>query len=62
MNTLWIKLRADPALSWHIVREQGWTLCGREGDCPCPTSDSEPMGEKTCETCLRIWKRNQEGA
>jgi hypothetical protein len=55
MNTLWIRLR-----SWHIVRREDFTLCGRQGDSGSPNSDSEPMGEKTCESCLRIWKRNQE--
>jgi len=57
---MWIKLRDAPRLSWHIVHESGMTLCGRWYDIPCPESDHEPLEGKTCETCLRIDKRNQE--
>jgi len=50
-------LRLD---SWHVrgpVPIEGWdTLCGRHVNAAqkAPVSDQLPLGEKSCETCLRL--------
>lgn len=59
-DPVWVKLRDDPRLSWHVVGEEGYTLCGRQTNCPCPITDDLPMDAKSCETCLRIHTRNSE--
>lgn len=58
-DLVWIKLRDAPHLSWHIVRTEGVTLCGRETTLSSPVSDDLPAG-KSCETCLRIHAHNEE--
>jgi len=60
---LWAKLRDDPRLSWHIVGRGGATRCGRWIPVPSPSADDLPMGEKSCETCLRLtaWDAERAG-
>lgn len=52
----WIKLE-----SWHIVTASG-TRCGLEVDPEEVHGYSEdlPLGEKSCETCLRLRAHDDE--
>ena len=68
-TTLWIKLRDAPRLSWHIATGRGVTTerifvrCGREiVYYPCPSAYDLPMGERSCETCLRLTEHDAEKA
>jgi hypothetical protein len=56
MSTLWVWLK-----SWHLV-VAGRTRCGRLYAIPSPTVDDLPLGERSCETCLRLHERDQERA
>ena len=55
-TTLWVKLR-----SWHVLAN-GMTRCGRVFVVPSPTADDLPMGERSCETCLRLTAHDAEKA
>jgi hypothetical protein len=51
--------------SWHTlarVDDRGWwTRCGRLVTTePAPVSDSLPLDEKSCETCLRLSTHDTE--
>jgi hypothetical protein len=53
--------------SWHRVApvSRGGlpkTRCGRWADLAAPVSDELPIGEKSCETCLRLHARDEETA
>jgi hypothetical protein len=63
-TTIWAKLRDSPRLSWHIVGRMrgGATRCGRWIPVPSPSADDLPLDEKSCETCLRLDKRDRERA
>jgi hypothetical protein len=65
-TTVWTKLRDSPRLSWHIVGRVrfGATRCGRWIPVPSPSANDLPMGEKSCETCLRLtaWDAERDGA
>jgi hypothetical protein len=56
-TTLWVKIR-----SWHAVGKGGDTRCGRQFWADAPSAFDLPMGEKSCETCLRWLKRDEEKA
>lgn len=52
-------------ISWHRVRfmsrgSQYWTRCGKWAPTNSPVSDTIPLDEKTCETCLRLTLRDEE--
>ena len=53
---IWVKIR-----SWHLVA-RGRTRCGRVFMIPSPTADDLPLGERSCETCLRLMAWDQEKA
>lgn len=53
-TTGWIKLRPDKRLSWHIVFREVWSRCGFFFSAAAPRADDLPLGEKSCETCLRL--------
>ena len=58
--TLWVKLRNVPELSWHVVGKGGYTRCGRPFLAPSPSTFDLPMGEKSCESCLRLIEHDKE--
>ncbi len=69
--TRWVKLHDAPRLSWHIdVPEPDaapdvldhWTRCGLWADADAPTADDLPLGERSCERCLRLRARDAERA
>jgi len=67
--TTWIKLRPEKRLSWHIdvtaapaIAANRWTRCGRWADADAPRADDLPAGERSCENCLRLDKRDRERA
>ena len=58
--TFWIKRRTH--LSWHLAREGNHaTRCGLWVETPI-TADDLPLGEKSCETCLRLVEHDAEKA
>ncbi len=64
-TTRWVKLHAGPRLSWHIA-VPGWervhpTRCGLRARDGAPTADDLPLGERSCETCLRLVARDAKG-
>ena len=51
--------------SWHLVKlisRAGWyiTECGRIVKTPIELLDDFPMEGRSCETCLRISKNNED--
>ena len=52
--------------SWHLIALRApaiyTTRCGRMVPTDAPTSDSLPLGERSCETCLRLARRDEERA
>lgn len=56
-GTLWVKVSARR--SWHILGTYSRTRCGRRAIASLAVNDL-PMGEKSCETCLRLSKRDEE--
>jgi hypothetical protein len=51
--------------SWHVIArvdDRGWwTRCGRVvTNEPTPASDQLPLGEKSCETCLRLSTHDED--
>jgi hypothetical protein len=61
-DTLWVKRRDDHRLSWHIVGTLGMTRCGHAIMVPSMSADVLPILAKSCETCLRLAKHDQEKA
>jgi hypothetical protein len=58
----WVRMR--PGLSWHAVvlsRSLDFrTRCGRRVPRPASMTIDLPMGEPSCETCLRYLKLDEE--
>lgn len=51
-------MRWAKILSWHGVREDGKTLCGRSlNRTQIGNARDELPAEKSCETCLRLYAR-----
>jgi hypothetical protein len=66
-DTLWVKIRDVLLLSWHAVVAVNGTRCGRKAegsieDVLSRTVTDLPLGEKSCETCLRLVAHDQEKA
>lgn len=59
-RTTWAKLHVGRRLSWHVESAPDETRCGRWLDADAPRSDDLPIGEKSCESCLRLVARDQE--
>lgn len=57
MNIRWVRIA-----SWHALRDDGKTLCGRSVNRTQAgnTLDELPSG-RSCETCLRIVARRADG-
>jgi hypothetical protein len=78
MAVLWVKLRDDPRLSWHVVHEGdvpngGSTRCGRPfgrldpmqqgmDDPSRPFVVDLPQNVKSCNTCAALVLHDQEKA
>lgn len=61
MNTDWIRIRSWHAIrNWTRVPDRAVTLCGRTAD--GTVAADLPMGEKSCETCLRLSVHREEAA
>ena len=58
--TIWVKLRDAKRLSWHNLFREVWTRCGLLPDVDAPRADDLPLGEKSCESCLRLVARDAE--
>jgi len=52
----WVKL-----VSWHLVTAPGRTRCGRNTGYR-KVADDLPLGERSCETCLRLAAHDAEKA
>jgi len=50
--------------AWHVIREwrgAAWFfLCGRDVPDSTPTVDALPWNEPSCESCLRIVRRQDD--
>lgn len=51
---MYVRLRSWHVRQWHVRQRGGYTLCGRVTGDGQRTADSLPMGERSCESCLRI--------
>lgn len=59
MDVQWVKF--DDPLSWHILRNEKVTLCGRDVEDADEVRDV--LGaEKSCESCARIYARKEDVA
>lgn len=56
MNVIWVLIR-----SWHAIRLDGKTRCGRTVADDAQQVDTLPDG-KSCETCLRWVARQRDVA
>jgi hypothetical protein len=74
-KTTWVKIRDERQLSWHALRAftadeleamgaRLGSIGTRDGrwitSIPCPTVDDLPLGDHSCETCLRLLKWDEE--
>jgi hypothetical protein len=78
MTVLWVKLRDEPRLSWHVVHQGnvpdgGSTRCGRPfgrldpmqqgmDDPSRPFVVDLPQNERSCESCLRLHEWDEHRA
>jgi hypothetical protein len=60
MDATWVRL-----VAWHALRPTrsltvGHTRCGRAFVIPSPTAPELPLGERSCESCLRLLAWDEE--
>lgn len=61
-RTTWAKLHGGKRLSWHVETDPGATRCGRWLLADAPRANDLPLGDRSCESCLRLVARDQERA
>jgi hypothetical protein len=62
MAVLWVKLRDEPRLSWHVVHQGKWTRCGLFLPVTTPMFVDLPQNVKSCNTCAALVLHDQEKA
>lgn len=60
MESKWVKFPGH--LSWHVIRDETTTYCGRVWSAEDEQADMFDANEKTCEICLRTMALEDEDA